>query len=179
MYANTHKILVTLIVSFLYIGISYAQPRSIGTAYSLSGCCISYEHTIGEDSFIESEIKAELGEIFANRADVPGVSASFTWNHVIRSWVSAEGNEVRMYTGPGLAIGKCKDFMMKDGAFFGLKCRFGADCSFLGRKIIISACVAPILGTHMKITDNLLEMRYYRNGLISAIVPEIGIRYMF
>lgn len=179
MYANIHKTLVTLIVSLLYIGISYAQPKAIGTTYSFSGICISYEHSVKGDSFIEAEIKAELSEVFVNRTDMPGVSTSFTWNYVLKNWTSAEGNEVRMYAGPGIAAGICKDFKKPSGIFLGLKGRIGTECSFSSRNIIISACLAPVLGTHVTLNGKILEMRYYRNGLLSTIMPEVGIRYMF
>ena len=178
MYATIHKTLVTLFVSILYIGISYAQPKSIGTAYSFSGICVSYEHSAKGDSFIEAEIKAELSEVFVNRTDTPGASASFTWNYIFRKWTSAEGNTVHMYAGPGITAGICNDFKKPSGIFIGLKGRIGTECSFNSSNIIISACLSPVIGTHMTL-DDVHEMRYYRNGLLSSIMPEIGIRYMF
>jgi hypothetical protein len=52
------------------------------------------------------------------------------------------------------------------------------ECSF-ERRIAISASLNPIIGSHLMIRDEYLEMTYFRNGLLNAILPEIGIKYTF
>lgn len=157
---------------------SYAQPRTLGTAYSYNGASIVYEHVLSDECFIMTDLKAELGEVFTNRTDIPGISASVTANFILKSWPSSNGNVINMFAGPGAAIGLSSDYHRERGFFFGLKGRIGVEC-FFSRQVSISASLNPILGTHMVINDDTVQMNYYKYGLLSSILPEIGIKYAF
>lgn len=161
--------------------VSHAQPESLGTTFSYTGFSLSYEHGLCEsDSFIEASIKAETSEYFLNRADKPGISGSLTWNFPIKEWISSEGNSLALIAGPGLTCGFGHDFRQPKGLYIGLKGRFGIGCEF-ARRVIISATISPVIGVHMSIRpeDHNITMKYYINGLIYSLMPEVGIKYAF
>lgn len=157
---------------------SYAQPRTLGSAFSYNGISLVYEHVLSDECFITTDLRAELGEVFINRTDIPGISASVTADFILKSWLSANGNPINMFAGPGAAIGVASDYHLERGVFLGLKGRIGVEC-FFSRKVSISASLNPILGTHMVIEDDAVHMKYYKYGLLSSILPEIGIKYAF
>lgn len=173
-----HKILSLLSVAFLHMGVTHAQPKALGTDYSFSGISISYEHQRNEECFIHVALKTELSEVMMNRTDTPGISASFTCNFILDKWKSRNGNDIRLFFGPGIAVGSARDFKEEPGWFFGLKARGGVECEF-SRNICISASLSPIIGVHMILLENSMKMQYYRYGLLNMIIPQIGIKYLF
>lgn len=178
MKPDERKILMLTAFSLILMGECFAQPKSIGATFSISGISVSYEHYTDSDSFMDLSLKAECGDLFLGKAAYPGISAAFTWNLIFARMLSRNGNEVRFYAGPGMVAGWANDLYKPEGVIFGLKGRIGAECSF-SRNITLSASVAPVIGTHMLIGEDFVDMRYYRMGLLSVIMPEIGIRYTF
>ena len=171
-----YLLLIIAIFSAMFYG--YAQPKALGGTFSLSGLGIMYEHTLNDECFVDIDLRAEMGEVFMNKTDIPGVSASFSCNFIIRKWTSRYGTEIKAIAGPGIALGMAHDLGKDLGCFIGLKGRAGIECCF-DRNIAVSVCVNPTLGSHLSISDNAVKMEYYRNGLINTILPEIGIKYMF
>ena len=45
--------------------------------------------------------------------------------------------------------------------------------------LAISAAISPIIGSHIVFGEAMTSMKYYRNGLLYGLIPEIGIKYMF
>ena len=156
-----------------------AQPKAVGASFSFTGISVSYEHSLSNDNaFIETSLKAECCEAFSSRAEYPGISASATWNVILKQWSSSEGNSLRLFAGPGAIIGYGRDFKSKDGLIFGLKGRVGIECEF-SRNVTISALISPVIGSHFTFEGNFVSMKYYRNGLQYGLVPEVGIKYSF
>lgn len=155
-----------------------AQPKAISTIWSFSGIGLGYEHHMADNSFIQAEIKSELTEVFVNRKGRVGATASFTWNLVFAQLMSGNGNTVRFYAGPGAIAGMAADRKTSAGCTFGIKGRIGAECTF-DRHICLSAGIAPVLGMHTSMKDDVFNMRLYRNGLIYGLLPEISIKYAF
>lgn len=172
------RVCTVIIMGCTSVSYAYAQPKSLGTSYSFSGMALSYEHYLTNDSFAEISLKGETGEMFMGRTEIPGVSASFTWNMKIYDWTSRNGNTVSIFAGPGLTTGWGEDLRKQSGGFIGLKGRVGGECSF-NRKVIISVSVSPVIGTHAALLEDSIRMTYYRNGLLGAVIPEIGIKYRF
>ena len=172
------RVCTVIIMGCTYVSYAYAQPKSLGTSYSFSGMALSYEHYLTNDSFAEISLKGETGEMFMGRTEIPGVSASFTWNMNIYDWTSRNGNTVSIFAGPGLTAGWGEDLRKQSGGFIGLKGRVGGECSF-NRKVIISFSVSPVIGTHAVLLEDSIRMTYYRYGLLGAVIPEIGIKYRF
>lgn len=172
------RFLLVCLTVFAVTQYSDAQPRSIGTSYSISGIGLEYEHDLNRDCFINADIRAEMLAFFMNRNDSPGISASFSCNFTLKEWNSRNDNAIRIFAGPGVTAGLTHEFRKDNGIFFGLKGRVGAECRF-DRNVAVSICLNPILGSHLTIVDEHIEMRYYKAGLINAILPEIGIRYTF
>ena len=153
------------------------QPKAVGANFSFTGIGITYEHFL-EDKFIEVSLKSETSEMFLYRSEVPGVSASATWNFTLKEWLSSNGNRMSLYAGTGIIGGYGCDFNSTDGIFCGLKGRAGIECSF-SRNIILSASISPVIGAHLKYDALYLTMKPYWNGLIYSLLPEIGIKYGF
>lgn len=178
MLSSLKRIAVLCLYVCASIYLADAQPKAAGTSYSFSSLGLTYEHTLNQECFISADIKIETGAFFIDRKHRPGASVSVTGNFIIDTWTSRNGNTISAFAGPGVAAGMSYDFRKGDGYFFGLKGRLGIECLF-DRKVSLSICLAPVLGMHMMQVEEHLEMKYYRNGLINAIIPEIGIKYLF
>ncbi len=178
MKTNNLKPLLITALSLMMIGECLAQPKSIGTVYSVSGIRLSYEQYIDSESFIDLSLKAECGDMFFGMGIWPGLTTSFTWNMYFSRFDSRNGNEIRLYAGPGLNLGWTNDLLRPMGMTFGLKGSLGVECEF-DRKVTISAALSPVIGTHMVFHEDFIDMRYYRMGLMGLIMPEAGIRYTF
>ena len=172
------RIITTCILTCVSILYADAQTRSLGTTYSFGGIGIEYEHDLHQDCFINAGIRAETASHFMNGKRQIGMSAALSCNFIIKQWQSRNGNTVSAFAGPGATIGSSHDIDGEYGYFFGLKGRAGIECRF-DRKISISLCFNPILGSHMVIFDEHIEMNPYKFGLINSVLPEIGINYMF
>ena len=172
--------ITAIIVILTLIGSTaiHAQSRSIGTTYSFSSIGLVYEHGVNNDCFIELALKGEMGEVFAGRSRIPGISASFTWNYVLKEWKISEGETLEMFAGPGVSMGYAKDLKRDKGFDFGLKGRFGIEFLF-ERKAIISLSISPVIGSHVEFNGNAINIRSYNYGLLNSIMPEIGIKYRF
>ena len=158
--------------------VAYAQPRAVGGIFSFSGIGIIYEHDMNDSCFIEVDIKAETGEYFMNRAETPGISVSFTSDFILKKWKSCNDNTVSIFAGPGVSVGKSNDFHKDNGYFFGLKGRAGIECLF-DRNVAVSMSLNPVIGSHIVFMGDHAVMKYYKNGLMNLIMPEIGIRHTF
>ena len=172
------RLTIAFIAVFSAIFQAVAQPKAIGTTYSLSGLSIMYEHNVGEGCFIDADLRTEMGEVFRNVTGIPGISTSLSCNFILNEWKSHNGTEICAFAGPGMTVGIANDLHKDRGYFFGLKGRAGIECSF-DRGVAVSVCLNPVLGSHLVIRDEYLEMTYYRNGLLNAVLPEIGIKYTF
>ena len=156
-----------------------AQPKSVGVSFSYTGISLSYEmNSHKSNSFIDLELKAENSEFYAGRSKFPGISASASLNYYLKQWCSDDGTSVNLFAGPGLIAGYCPDYKTLSGVIFGLKGKLGTECIF-NRNVLVSVAIAPILGTHLLLKDDAVQMKYYRNGLQYALIPEIGIKYRF
>lgn len=165
-------------LAFLHQTALHARPKSAGAVFCFSGIGLSYEHTVDNESFLDFTLRAEMAELFLGREEIPGCSFSFTWNIVIKEWLSGEGERVRLYIGPGAVTGIGKDFRTEYGFFFGLKGKVGVEWLFK-RGVCISAGIAPVFGQHVVRMEDSIRMRGYRNGLLYGLAPEIGIKHMF
>ncbi len=164
--------------AFAAILCCHAQPKAIGTSYSFSGLGITYEHHLGSDCFINADVRAEMAALFIDRKNDSGISASVSCNFIIKEWKSRNDNTISIFAGPGIALGLSQDLYKEMGYFFGLKGKIGTECRF-DRNISISIALNPVLGSHVIIMDEHIEMKYFKNGLINTILPEIGIKYTF
>ncbi len=166
------------IAAFAAMSYGYAQSKALGTSYSISGIGISYEHNLNKECFINADLRAETLAVFMNRDNNPGISASIICNFIIREWKSGNDNSIYLFAGPGMTIGMGDDYRKDLGFFFGLKGRIGAECRF-DRHIAISVSLNPVIGSHLIVMEEHVEMKYYKNGLINAVLPEIGVKYIF
>lgn len=174
------KTIFTLLAGLLLTCSVSAQNlnRSAGMTFSFSGIGFTYGQYADNNCFYDLSLKLQMGEVFANRTDCPGLSASFTCNYVFHQWTSSNGNVISLYAGPGMEVGYAKDYRKERGYLIGLKGRFGGICVF-DRNIAISMSISPTIGCHLTVKDNNVRMEYFRYGLLGSILPEVGIRYCF
>ena len=180
------KISGMILLSMIFLSEIHAQEHAIGTSWCLSGIGVTYEQSMKEGYFIHAGAQLEMAETFLGRARRPGGSVSFTWNDMLFSTESRNGNRIIFFAGAGAAAGYSKDCRLKTskrsdeapGCFFGLKGRTGIRIEY-DRRVNITAAVAPLLGMHMSVKDETLMMRYYRYGLLQTLMPEITISYRF
>lgn len=161
-----------------------AQERSAGTTWSFAGIGISYETMLDDDAFICTGVRLEMAETFLGKRGGTGVSFSVTRNSILAQGTSRNGNAILFHAGPGVMGGYCRDYRLRRepsaaGIAFGLQGRVGMTIVY-ERKVNISLCVAPVVGMHLTRDDEHNPIiRYYRYGLLNAIMPEIGIKYRF
>lgn len=162
----------------LLLNESSAQVRAVGSSFCYAGTGLTYERIVSEEAFMELQIRVETFELFHFNAPVPGMSASATWNLYFSEFKSGNGNLVRLFAGPGVAVGYMPDMKAPLGTMFGLKGSVGAECRF-DRNVAISINVSPILGAHLTMMGGMPHMKLFINGLIYGLMPEIGIKYLF
>ena len=172
------KIFLILLASGFFSGIISAQPKAVGASFSLSGIGLTYEHANDDQRFMEFSLKTELWEVLNDRTEVPGVTASFIWNLILKSWKSDEGNTLNVFAGTGISAGYANDYKQPSGCVLGLRGKIGIECCYM-RKVKLSASLTPIIGTHIRREDSTLRMDYYESGIFNTIMPEIGIKYLF
>ena len=176
---------ILILMAFLsFLAQAQAQDNAFGTSWSLTGIGFSYERTINERTFVQTDFMLESVDVFIGRHNRPGCSASFTCNTILSSWESSEGNKISFFAGPGATTGYCKDLEIskeennQEGIFFGMQGRAGIAIEY-PRNISIKICVVPVLGMHLTKGKEYYMMRYYRYGLLQTILPEINISYRF
>lgn len=165
-------------MTVLCAGRSFAQDNSLGMSCSFSRISLCYERSIRPDTFIDLSLSAETGEILTARTDVPGISASFTWNTIFACRQLNDTDRIDFFAGPGVHLGWSQDFRKSTGVNFGLKGSLGIRFRF-ARQAEISLSVSPVIGTHMTFMKGSMKMEYYRYGLLATMMPEAGIRYRF
>ena len=155
------------------------QPKAGGISLSFNNLGVSFEQYETDGNVSEFSLHARFPEVFLGIKDILGCDVSYTWNLKIGEIESSEGNKVCFFAGPGAIVGWGQDYKTASGVYLGMKGRIGAECSYTRHKVTISAYIAPVLGAHVRKTEDSVKMDYYKNGLIYALVPEIGIKYRF
>lgn len=177
------KLISVMLLTAATLGTADAQSSSFGTTWSFSGIGISYDRIDDNGMILHAGLELELSENFLGRRGEPGISGSVAWSRVIGQTESRNGNTVLFHAGPGIMAGYCKDFRVEKGEnqagiAFGLMGRIGTTIVY-DRNINISICLAPMIGVHLTSSDENTNMKYYRYGLLRALMPEIGIQYRF
>ncbi len=170
--------IICIIICTLFMGELHAQMKSVGTTYSYAGIGFIYEHDIDSGSFIDVQLRMETVSLLKDRRNLPGVSGSFTWNMILAEKIMSDGNKLDIFAGPGLIVGYTDDIRSGKGFMFGLKGRVGGECTFK-RRISVSISIAPVLGMHLGRHDGMLNMLFYKTGILYGIMPEVGLKYAF
>lgn len=176
---RTVAILICLSAAMLFTPDDiHGQSRSIGATFSYAGTGVEYALDVDEGNFAEFQLRMETAEMFRRAGSLPGISASAFWNIIFSKFKSSNGNPIRFYAGPGITLGYDADLQSPHGLIFGVKGRIGGECAF-PRGISISMNISPAVGGHFGVTDGMVNMRVYRNGLLQILMPEASIRYRF
>ena len=157
----------------------YAQPNSLGVVFSFNSVGLSYEHSDTDDNAIEFSLNARFDDFLNGCQYIDGYDASVVWNIKIGESITSEGNPLKFFAGPGAIIGMGPDYNEISGIYMGVKGRLGAECTYLNRRITISAYISPVMGAHITENGKTAELDLYDNGLIYALIPEISIKYRF
>lgn len=183
MHKKGRGVILALVMTFALsssaVSSLQARSKAIGATFSYTGIAVSHERYAGqENSFVDLTLKAEFNEFTAGRASYPGISASATWNSVLKKWITREESVISIFVGPGIVAGYGNDFKASPGFFLGIMGKIGVECAF-SRNINLTAALSPVLGSHIIYNNGMVSMKWYRNGLYYALVPEIGIKYRF
>ncbi len=170
--------IISILICTLSLSEARAQRKAVGSTFSYAGVSLTYEHGIGDDSFIDINLRMETSSMFLDRRNTLGMSASFTWNMIFAETESSDGNKVIFFAGPGAMLGYSGDLRRGNGVIIGMKGRVGGECTFK-RKVTISLSVAPVLGLHLSTENGMRNMLLYKTGLLYGIMPEVGIKYAF
>lgn len=155
-----------------------AQPRSLGLVQSLNGICISYEHNLDTECFIKVDTGLMLSDVFFGKSNIPGGYAGFSWNFIFFSKELEYGPVLRIHAGPGIVAGYCLDNKNGWGPMFGLSGNIALECEY-ERGVTLSIGASPVLGSHLQILKDTVNMGMYKKGLTYGFIPELGIKFNF
>lgn len=175
---SRNKIFTVIAGLILSLGVTNAQSKALGLAFSPIGVGLSYEHHVESDNFLTLDLGIDADDYMWSRSEHLGGSLSLVWNIVFAERKSQYDNVVRFFAGPGVMAGYVTDMGNVTGTAFGMKGRIGMECKFQ-RSIVLSASLSPILGCHLTTKNEEIRMRLYKSGLLQTIIPEIGIKYAF
>ncbi len=176
--SRTSLILCIFLICTLSPGEAHAQKKAVGATFSYAGIGLVYEHGAGDGSFMDVQLRMETSSMFKSRKNLPGVSASLTWNMVFAETEARDGSRLTFFAGPGAVFGFNGDIGSRKGIFMGMKGKIGGECTF-NRNVNVSISVSPVLGLHLSTRGDAMNMLIYKNGLLYGIMPEIGIKYAF
>lgn len=158
---------------------AYAQRMNCaGIVQSYTRMGLYYQRETRDGSFMSWSLCAETAEMFSGRLPFPGMSVSFGWNFILAEAERPCGNRLIFFAGPGVAAGLCNDYKSPPGFLFGLQGRAGISLR-CARNVDITANVAPVIGLHSTVADETIYTKYYKYGLMRALIPEIRIGYRF
>ncbi len=90
-----------------------------------------------------------------------------------------DGTVLEIAAGPGAMAGYARDRSACSGSVFGLSALLSAEFRF-NVPIVISLGFSASLGGHVIFDDRFGgTMKFYRNGMYDAWIPELSIRYRF
>lgn len=173
-----------LIAAVLCLGIFFsgncrAQNVEMGILSSPrhAGLTARFSFKSGTPSILRAY--ADLHGVLDGKYSQPGYKTDY---HVMFPFFSSsfrDGTVLEIAAGPGAMAGYARDRSAGRGAVFGLSALLSADFRF-NVPIVISLGVSASIGGHVIFDDRFGgTMKFYRNGIYDAWIPELSIRYRF
>ncbi len=161
-------------------GGAFAEGRNtvqndVGAIFALNRAGFIYSRTTSNDIFWNISLGIDYGSCILRQYVEPGVSATFSYNFIIRSWKHKNGSSY-IYAGPGVLLGYAHDKDKEYGFIGAVTGTFGYEYRFK-LPLSISVGIVPTLGVHVGETDGRMLMELYNNGLAWSLGPQVNIKY--
>lgn len=169
--------------------VAYAQ-NALGSFQSMKGLGLTYENSVGQNTFNNYTIYADMYGVLTGRTDQLGFKASFSRCNIFLS-KDVRGTNIKLFAGPGVSLGYVKDFEkgnLKEiiplsrnrGFTMGVTGSVGIRAD-LPRNLILDASLTMECGVHLRQNENGdgKVTSLYMNGLIRSAYPQIGLLYNF
>ena len=193
---KTKSIIITVLLAFSALTVT-AQPRALGARIGATGFDVSYQHTLGNVNFIQTDLSLDFGY---GASSAPGIKGTAIYNFVVARPAWTQKGTWALYTGPGLSLGYVQDkvnyrsgnyiwhpydygFMLAVAVQAGLEYTFEFPLQ-------ISVDIRPYFGMHVngditrridretEIIEHKGKTGYYNGGWY-GFIPTLSLRYRF
>lgn len=190
---KSYCILAALCLLFNCVSASAQDGVGVGVFSSPKGIGLALETPAAGESFNTFTLYADIYGIIPGRCLYPGYKFIFAHNSVFAT-VSGDDLLYEFYAGPGASLGYVREYepyiytdyrKFLSGNFGAVACAsasVGCRVSFPRRKISLNLSWTAEGGVFLdRNEDNPsgFEVSFYRNGLFSALYPQLTISYRF
>lgn len=183
---------VVISVAFLFLSLNgLAQVTGVGLFNSPKGFGVVLETEAGENDFNVFTAYADMYGIFEGRCLYPGFKFNYTRGRVLKV-LTLDGIDYSFYAGPGITAGYSRQYepyVYKDYRKYLIRnygliaCLSGtAGCRIgFGKSILLDLSWTVEAGVHMRLDEDHkgLKLGLYKNGLISALYPQLTLIMAF
>lgn len=155
------------------------MEHSLGGDFSVFRVGIQYR--IRNHSVLHSiNTGLETSGIVFGRSEAPGGYLNYNCSFPLAQ-VQLDESEFTFYAGPGVDMARCWDPVHGQGLTFGPCLELRADFRMKARPLAFSLALRPVLGFHTYSTgeEGEYNMSISKSGLLSGLIPDIGICYRF
>lgn len=185
-----------LTLTIIIAGISaYAQPRSMGIRFGLTGFEADYQHEMKKNQFLEGNLGLDYSLLAEGQ---PGIKVSAVYNFIWARPAWTEKGSWILYAGPGASMGYVYDEAhitigknvypySDDGFMLGICAQVGVEYSF-SFPLQLSVDLRPTVGMHVSGRHSMTiagekfqskpQVGLYDTGFL-GFCPSISIRYRF
>lgn len=170
-----------LAVLLLTAKVGVAQPRSIGAEISPSRIGFLYQHIAksGDHSAVNTiSTGVDITGSILQRNPFPGFYFDYSCDFNL---VQESGRDVvfSLLVGPGVEVGFGDDFKNPAGFFIGPMADVRAGITFRSTPLSLFIVTRPTLSLHVYKAEGNIRMGMYKHGLMSSVIPQLGITYRF
>lgn len=181
---TVYKRLLTILLSLLCLSghISSAADVAGGIFNSPKGFGVSTDIKTSQN-VLSFSLFADMYGVFSRESDIPGIKAEIFFNREILSR-KLKYSTMALYAGPGASLGYLRDFRKDSPSAMGMEVSVCTDTGieFIFReKVILDLSLALDLGLFIspKADDGESPVRFYRNGGLQFIYPQLKIMFPF
>lgn len=180
-----HKLIIITLAFFAILTGSFnctadnPYQHSIGGSFSPKACFVSWEfYSRNELSSHNFLFGTDLYGVINGRYS-PGYKVEYFLNYDFKSWQCSDGLKINFYSGPGAMAGFLRDIDNDWGFCAGLCGDTGFSFNFKS-SFKISIGFSGSLAYHVsRKSVRTYSVNLYKNGILTAICPVVGIRYVF
>lgn len=181
---TVYKRLLTILLSLLCL------PGIVSSAADIAGGIFNSPKGFGVSADIKASqnvvsisLFADMYGVFSRKSDIPGIKAEIFFNREILSR-KLKYSTMALYAGPGASLGYLRDFRKDSPSAMGMEVSVCTDTGieFIFReKVILDLSLALDLGLFItsKADDGESPVRFYRNGGLQFIYPQLKIMFPF
>lgn len=179
------RIIFTLALILCSTG-AFAQNRFVraGIINSPKGFGVAAQLPTGSESILNSVyITADLEGVLEGVESLPGIKFTYLHQNVLKSGAIRDDVDYSLYIGGGFSGGFVRDFgseNLNHGLMLGMAAGTGVLFTFRGN-IDIAIDVTGEFGLHLREDEkySTLDLAWYENGVVKALIPQLIIYYKF